>query len=338
MKQSQPKNILVINLKYLGDLIVSTAALRAIRCSFPESKITVLVKDDYKDVLLGNKSIDEIIAYDFRIKKQKGLDRLKSEFSFLKKLRSLNFDAVVSLQAGDRYVLWAFLSGAKIRVAPIQNNFGFLLTGKAKVYEDTISYLDYYLKVAEKFGAKIISRKTEFILDEMFRDSIDNFLLANIFLPQNKIIGIHPGASEPTKMWPLENYLKLIELINENSNTKVIVFLGPAEKQNPILNEMLMSRIIFADTSENIQQLAWFLSKCSLLICNDSGARHLAAALKVPTITLFPDDKIIPWKFYSEEEKQFFLLGKRNVSDLNKSFLDSISIEEVLRKVEEIMN
>lgn len=317
---------------------MSTAAIRAIKQSFPDSVIALLVRSEYKDVLLGNKYIDGIITYDLSIKKIKGWERLKTEFNFVKYLRDKKYDAVVSLQAGDRYVFWSFFSGAKVRVAPIENNFGFLLTTKAKVFEEKISYLDYYLKIAEAFGAEIVTKKLDFTPDEKYRNWVEEFLFTKKILPQDKIIGIHPGASEPTKMWPIENYLQLVDIISKDVNTKVILFLGPMEKKKSIFNDVLKNKVVVADTSESIQHLAWLLSKCGLLICNDSGARHLAAALKTPTITLFPDDKLIPWKFYTEEEKQFFILGKRNTSNPGKPFLDSITVEDVFHKVKEILS
>ncbi|KAF0142709.1 MAG: lipopolysaccharide heptosyltransferase [Stygiobacter sp.] len=317
---------------------MSTAAIRAIKQSFPESVITLLVRSEYKDVLSGNKNIDGIITYDLSIKKIRGWERLKTEFNFVKYLRGKKYDAVVSLQAGDRYVFWSFFSGAKVRVAPIENNFGFLLTTKAKVFEEKISYLDYYLKIAEAFGAEIVTKKLDFTLDEQLENWAAEFLNAKGISAQDKIVGIHPGASEPTKMWSIENYLKLVDIISKDVNTKVILFLGPMEKKKSIFNDVLKSKVVVADTSESIQHLAWLLSKCSLLICNDSGTRHLSAALKIPTITLFPDDKIVPWKFYTEEDGQFFILGKRNTSNPGKTFLDSITVEEVFQKVKEILN
>lgn len=317
---------------------MSTAAIRAIKQSFPESVITLLVRSEYKDVLSGNKNIDGIITYDLSIKKMRGWERLKTEFNFVKYLRGKKYDAVISLQAGDRYAFWSFFSGAKVRVAPIENNFGFLLTTKAKVFEEKISYLDYYLKIAEAFGAEIVTKKLDFTLDEQLENWAAEFLNAKGISAQDKIVGIHPGASEPTKMWSIENYLKLIDLIGIDANTKVILFLGPMEKKKSIFNDVLKSKVVVADTSGSIHHFAWLLSKCSLLICNDSGARHLAAALKTPTITLFPDDKIVPWKFYTEEEKQFFILGKRNTSNPGKTFLDSITVEQVFQKVKEILS
>jgi len=337
MKQSQPKNILVINLKYLGDLIVSTVALRAIRSSYPESKITVLVKDDYKDVLRGNKNIDEIISYDFSIKKLKGFARLKSEFNFLKNLRSYKFDAVVSLQAGDRFVFWSFLSGAKIRVAPIQNSFSFLLTHKADVYEDTISYMDYYLKIAQEFGAKRDGEATDFVLEEKYTSWSKAELNEKDVSNNCKLICIHPGAGEDSRKWKIENYAALIKKISTETSCRVMILLGPQELKQKTMFESIASCNSVIDVSGNIQHLAWVLKKASLLIAMDSGARHLAAALKIPTLTLIPDDKVTTWQFYDEVDNHFFISGKRNTLNPANQFLDMIEVDAVFNKVKKIV-
>lgn len=335
MKKTTPKNILLINFKYFGDLIVSTPAIRSIKTEYPSAKLTLLTRQEYSNVLQGYEFLDEIISFNPSVKKQKGLKRIKQELNFIKMLRSKKFDSAISLQAGDRYVFWTYFSGASIRVAPIQNKFAFLLTGKVNVYEEKISYLDYYSKIAEAFGATIISKKTDFPLNADFSKWTYDFLNRNKISKDDSIIGLHPGASEPTKKWPIENYLKVCESLAEKH--KVILFLGPAEKELFRIDEKYKELITIADTSENIQHLAWLISKCSLLICNDSGARHLSAALKVPTITLFTDDKIVPWKFYSEEDKQYFILGKRNTINISNPYLDGIKVEDVLKKIRDIL-
>ncbi|MDP3445187.1 MAG: glycosyltransferase family 9 protein, partial [Ignavibacteria bacterium] len=96
--------------------------------------------------------------------------------------------------------------------------------------------------------------------------------------------------------------------------------------------------IVLCDTSDNIHKLGAILEKSKLLICNDSGVRHLAATLKIKTITLFPEDKIDSWKFYTDEEKQYFIVGKRNLDDPANSYLDGINVSEVIQKAEELLN
>lgn len=337
-KRASPQKILVINTKYLGDLIVSTPALRALRKSFPAALITLLVRSEYKDVLAGNPNIDEIIAFDFSIKTIKGWGRLKAEYAFVKLLRREKFDTVISLQSGDRYAQWAFLSGAGRRVAPEKQNLSFLLTDKVKVYEDTISYLDYYLKLVLASGALENGRKTEFILDENNRGWLSGFLDNHGIKNEDTVVAIHPGASEPTKIWPLENFINLIDRLLENPGMKIILLLGPAElKLAGCFGNGKKGKIITADTSDSIQKLALLIARSDLFISNDSGARHIAAALDIPSITLFPEDKTSAWKFYEDLGSQHFIKGKRNSGEHEKSFLGSIDPATVYSKAIEIL-
>jgi len=337
MNSFSPKNILIINLKFLGDLIVTTAAIGAIREKYPESKITVLVRKQYKDVLNGSKNINEIIYYDQSKKGEKGLARLINEIKFVGLLRKYKFDSVVSLQAGDRYVLWSFFSGAKIRVGPVENNFSFLLTHKADVYENTNSFWDYYLQLAKTFGADPQNRKTEFALNNIYLQPVEDFFSANDIDKRDIIICIHPGAGESSRKWKIENYPALIKKILEQTDLKIIFTLGPQEKEQEYIFESLADSRVVLHKSDKVQELAWIISKSSLVIGMDSGARHLAAALKIPSLSLFPEDLIKTWWFYKEEDKQFILIGKRNKSDKEHHFLDNISVEEVFKKTIQIL-
>jgi ADP-heptose:LPS heptosyltransferase len=331
------KNILVINTKYLGDLIVCTPALRALRKSFPNSRISILVRNEYKNVLSGNPNINEILSIDFSLKKIKGIARLKAELDFVKMLRSKKYDTVISLQSGDRFVEWAFFSGAKERIAPKKQNLSFLLSKKVEVYEDTISYLEYYLKIVEAFGAKPDGKKTELYLDEKFQNWFSKFNLQNNIGAEDILVCIHPGASEPSKIWPFGNFEKLIEKLSTLNKVKIVLFAGPAEKSF-IEQYQSLENIILADTSEDIQQLAWLINSSDLFIAHDSGARHIAAALNVLTITLMPEDNISAWKFYDTLANQYFIIGKRNKINPQKMFLDCISVDVVFHKIKELLS
>ncbi len=337
MKPLEPQNILIINIKYLGDLIVATAAISAIRTAYSSAKITVLVRNQYKDVLAGNKNIDEIISFDLANKEKKGFAKLNSEIKFIKYLRSKRFDSVVSLQAGDRYVLWSFLSGAKYRVGPIENSMSFLLTHIADVFENKNSFLDYYLCIARTFGAETKNRQTDFVLNQNYKNGMEEFYVLNKLKKTDQIICIHPGAGESSRKWKLENYPLLINKIVSETNCKVIFTLGPQEFKYKVFFDSIINHRVFVHISENVHDLAWLISNSALLIGMDSGARHLAAALKIPSLSLFPEDLLSTWWFYEEDNKQFKLIGNRNKIDNENQFLDNISVEDVFEKTIKIL-
>lgn len=331
--------ILIINYKYLGDLIVCTPAIRAIRKSFHDSKITLLARKEYSSVLQSNPNIDEIIWFDSATKKLNGITRIKAELDFIKLLRKKKFNCVISLQAGDRYTQWAFLTGAQKRVGPEKQKLNFLLTDKVDVFEDTISYREYYLRIAEHAGATRDGNNLEYYIDKKLEEWRREFFISNSLDKIGELIAIHPGASEPTKVWPIEKYFEVIDKLLVKENRKIILLIGPAEKQLITEHKLASNKnIVLCDTSDNIHKLGAVLEKSKLLICNDSGARHLAAALGIKTITLFPEDKIGSWKFYAEEEKQYFIIGKRNLENPSNYFLDGIDVSTVIQKAEELLN
>lgn len=331
------KNILIINLKYLGDLIVTTPAIKAIREKYSEAKITVLVRKPYKDILAGNNDIDEIIYYDLSNKEKRGFAKIKSEIDFVIQLRSKKYDAVISLQAGDRYALWAFLCGAKFRVGPIENNMAFLFTHRAQVYENKSSFMDYYLELAASFGAEPKSKQTFYVLNQAFLKTVEDFFSHKNISPNDRYVCIHPGAGEASRKWNLNNYPLLINKILDQTEYKIVFTIGPQEYINQPYFESLSNSRVIVQYSNNVQELAWVISKSEILIGMDSGARHLAAALKIPSLALFPKDMVATWWFYEESDKQFYIAGNRNRTDKENEFLDGINADEVFEKAMDII-
>ncbi|MEW6654337.1 MAG: glycosyltransferase family 9 protein, partial [Bacteroidota bacterium] len=238
---------------------------------------------------------------------------------------------------GDRYVLWSFFSAAKFRVGPIKNNLAFLLTHKANVYENRINFMDYYLEIARTFGAEADSRQTDFVLNPAFSKCVDDYFSEKNILESDKIICIHPGAGESSRKWKLDNYPLLVKKIIEETEYKIIFTIGPQEHKHRTIFEPLTNSRVLIHYSENVHELAWVINKAALLIGMDSGARHLAAALNIPSLALFPEDMIAAWWFYKEENKQFYLAGKRNNGDKENQFLDKINVETVFEKAVQIL-
>ncbi|MDH7605166.1 MAG: glycosyltransferase family 9 protein [Melioribacter sp.] len=327
--------ILVINIKYLGDLIISTPALRALRNSYLNAEIIVMVRNGFEDVLKYNPYINGIITFNPQIKGKKSIKKLIEGIKFFFKIRKEKFDVVIALHPGDRIAFLSWLSQAKIRIAPRKQNFSFLLNKKVDVLEDSISYIDYYNKIIESFNVKVDSKTTEFFISEKEIKWAEEFFINNC-LNDKEVLCIHPGASEPSKVWKKENFIKLINLLKQKSSLKILLISGPAD--------ILVCNAILSDTqdiifyySESILNTAALLKKSSLLLTHDTGTRHLAIALKVPVLALMPDDNSKCWDFYSEEERHYSLIGKRIKND-NESFLSNIQVEQVYDKIGEILN
>lgn len=334
MEDNRVINIVVISIKYLGDLIVQSSAFKSLRNSYPNANIYLVARKEFADVFKFAPYFNKIIPVDMSVKKEKGIKRMTSEIRILKSIRSLKPDLVVNMQSGDRYTLWAWLSGAAQRVAPKKQGLSFLNNVKVDIEEDTISYLDYYLKLAESSGAEVINKKTEFFVNDDHLAWSKKYLLENGIDSKSLLIGIHPGAADDSRIPSLDFYNSLINEILSGYNPTIIVFSTAKEKQMAgALIKNRNEKTVIADTSESIHNFAALVRQCTLCIVNDSGARHICAAVGVPTLCFIPEDKISTWNFYSASDGHHFIAGKRQFMPNEKATLGDLSISDALNKI-----
>ncbi|MEG8947190.1 glycosyltransferase family 9 protein [Rosettibacter firmus] len=328
--------ILVVNIKYFGDLIISTPAIRSLHKKYPDSEIVVLVRKGFEDVFKNNPYVNSILTFDPEIKGNRSLRSLVEGIKLISKIRKENFDVFIALHPGDRVALLAWLSKAKIRIGPHKQTFSFLFNKKVDVYEDTISYIEYYNKIVSEFNVEIESNETEFFISENEINWANNFLSENNLL-NDKFICIHPGASEPSKIWKTENFIELINLLINKSKLKILVLSGPNDKKIvDSINAKLINNSVKYFYSDSILKTAALIKKSLLLVTHDTGTRHLAVALKIPVLALLPEDNSLCWNFYSEDDGHFSLFGKR-IKNENEAYLNYINVNDVYKKIGEIL-
>ncbi|MCX7797426.1 MAG: glycosyltransferase family 9 protein [Melioribacter sp.] len=327
--------ILVVNIKHLGDLIISTAPLNALRKKYPLAEISVLVREEFKDVFRYNPNINKVLTFNTSLKGKKNLKKLIDGIKLILKIRKERFDVFIALHPGDRIAFLAWFSGAKIRIAPRKQTFHFLYNCKVDIYEDTISYIDYYNKIISAFDVKDIHKETEFFISDEEEEWSKEFFIENQ-LNNFKIVCIHPGASESSKIWAAENFVNLIKLLTKKNDIKILLLSGPNDKKicEEILKEIKSDYLVYYE-SRSILKSAALLKKSFLLVTNDTSTRHLAVALKIPVIALLPEDNVKCWDFYSVQQKHFTFIGKR-INDNGYKYLGFINVEDVYKKIEEI--
>lgn len=333
--------ILVVNIKFLGDLVVSTPAVRSLRKAYPDSEIVLIVRKGFEEVFNNNHHINRIIIFDPELKGNSSFSKFLSGIKFIFQLRKEKFDVVISLHPADRVALWAWFSGANIRIAPSKQSLSFLINNKVAVDENSISYLEYYNKIVTAFRVNIDSNKTELFLSEKDISFAGEFLREKNYSSEKILIGIHPSASEPTKIWPNEKFSELIKMLTQNKKIFIIVFEGPQDKE--IIEELKSSfsnnsSVIFV--RETLSRVFALIKMCNLILTHDTGTRHIAVAIGTHVLALLPDYNIKFWNFYSESDNHHFILGKRNIPSNDKSakpFLDGIDVDDVHKKIESIL-
>ena len=226
-------------------------------------------------------------------------------------------------------------------IAPRKQSFGFLFNRLVDVEEDTISYLEYYNRIFEAYIGKACPTKTEFFIPKPEEKWADDFLIENKIASNNIIIGIHPGASEPTKIWKSENFVDLINHLNEKEYITVLLIEGPQDKNIcDEISQKLNNKTYIRFTSTGITKTAALIKKCKLFITHDTGTRHLSVAVETPVLALLPEDNLKYWNFYNALRNYHSLIGRRYIADQNSqriAYLDGISVNDVYQKVGEIL-
>jgi ADP-heptose:LPS heptosyltransferase len=302
------------------------------------------MRKGYKSILEYDKNIDKIIEFDLNfIRKLKGYDRVKAELNFFRNIRNQRYDLIINFHPADRLALWSFFSGAKYRVGYSDQAFNYFFNIKIPTIEESKSYLEYYLDTLYSIGVPVIDKKTYISIDDKYEEEAEKYFAAN-FEKNDKIVGIHPGASRMDKVWELEKYSELANSLIKN-NFKVLLFKGPDDSEiiTGIQKNYINEKVMLADTSKSMSYLGALMKRCTLIICNDSASSHLASAMNIKTIILISQEKKHCWKIYDESEGMWYLFGEMcsDCSDgvcKGSKCLKEIPVSKVLKKVMECIN
>ena len=290
--------ILVIRVDGIGDLLNSTPAIALLRENYPSAEITVLARPLNASVLIGNPNVDRILIFD-RDEKHRGV---LAQFQFYRELRRERYQLVVAMQTAMWSHLVAFLSGARYRLGRYQKRFKSILTHawRGRYRKGETHEVDRNLELVRLICDGEGQQKLVFHL------SPDEIATAKAQLAswgiggESFLIGIHPGGSSFDKRWPEKQYAELADRLAHHYNAAILLFQGPGEAAltNNIQKTMQVRAITHAP--ETIRELGALLSCCDLVVCNDSGPMHLAAALDVPTVAIFGPTDHVAWHPLSE--------------------------------------
>lgn len=257
--------ILIIRLSSMGDILLATPLIRSIKNQNPAVEIDFVVKDEFIEVIKNNPHLTNIFRY----------SKLSSEKQeLINSLKSRNYETVIDLQNNRRSSeVTSRLHTKTFRFK--KNHFKkFLLVNfKINLLEN---FPQIPIRYAEAAGIELDDEGLEIFTD----DVADTNLKLN-----EKYIGLCPGAKHFTKRWPKEYFIELGKNL-ESNGFKVVLLGGKDERET--LNEMAGE---FKEPinlcNDSILKTAADMKMCSLIYTNDSGAMHLACAVKVPVIAFF---------------------------------------------------
>jgi heptosyltransferase-2 len=279
------KKILIIRFSSLGDIVLTTPVVEALKSIFPQSQISFLTKIQYSDALRNDPRIFSLLEFDPHGKHKgiSGFSRLLSD------LRSYDFDLLVDLHANWRSFLIRHLIKSKIKLKYNKRLLSrFMMVYFKSLKIKPIHTIDSYLKVLKKIQIQAPNRTPMIFLNQDDVAFVEYFLLEERVKKDDIIIGVHPGARWETKRWDEEKFKQVCQTLTSKLECRIILFgdAGDEKLIEKISKDMPDAKLIKA-TGLSLGKFMSLIERCDCLVTNDSGPMHVAQALQVPVVTIF---------------------------------------------------
>ncbi|MGQ9517428.1 MAG: glycosyltransferase family 9 protein [Anaerolineae bacterium] len=299
--------ILVVKLADIGDVITSTPALRALRQTYPDARLDILVTPHSAPALTGTGLVDTVIRFDkFQFDRPADALRpasLRTAIGLAADLRRRRYDAVVILHhltlpfGRLKYAALATATGAKYR-AGLDNGHGWFLTHRARdAGFGTLHEVQYWLQAVETLGAttKDISLAAPY-LEEAEAWAEQRLAQWSAESGRRPFVVIHPGSGgySLARRWPIERFAELARALSRKFGLDVVFVGTPADNVDELERRYHGTALNLAGQT-TLPQLAAVLRRAALFIGADSGVMHLAAAAGTPVIALFGPTNADAW-------------------------------------------
>jgi heptosyltransferase-2 len=278
-------NILVWLPSPMGDAILCTPALRAIRKRFASSKITFFASPVVQQVFTPCSFTDAWL-----VQKKEGV------FAAAGMFRKQKFTRVIMFKNSFGSAIACWLAGISVRTGYARDGRGILLTEKlypprlSSGEYKPISIVDYYLAVAAKLGADIKDKSIELSVEPADREKL-KIKLPVVFNTKGPLVILVPGAAAgPSKRWPADKFAETADHLAEKYNATVVLSVAPNADEKTIAEKIVNAAkskpINLGNTPVGLGELKALIALADLVICNDTGPRHIAIGLKRKVITL----------------------------------------------------
>jgi heptosyltransferase I len=285
------QNILLIKPSSLGDIVMALPALSSLRRSFPQARISWLIRPEFAPIIEGHPHLDEIILFDRKALAQAWRDRtaFRQLTDLVSRLRRSRFDAVLDLQGLFRTGSLAWLSGCKRRFGPVwrKEMAHLFYTTKIPPRMEWVHVIDYYRKLIEAMGGSDLG--VEFVLPEK-PAAVES---AQTLLSQQKIdldryAVIIPGSAQVSKCWPADRFAALADRLASEHGLAVVA--TGSKSESPMVEQIQrLAKHPIANLAgrTSLPELVEVLRRTRLVVSNDTGPGHIAAALGRPLVMMF---------------------------------------------------
>lgn len=290
-RPAEIKKILFIRTDRIGDMVLSTPAIRSLKRKYPQARLTVLASPSNHALLRHNPDVDEVVIFDAL-----SINDPRKVLRLLQRLRHSGFDAVVDpLVSHDlKTALIAFVTGAPVRV-------GFAGSGREVFFSRSLPgmdakrhIVDLTLDLMMELGAAEPERAPRIALTQPEITWARGWVKINN--PEDRpVVGVHPGAHYPSQRWPVEHYATLAVALQREHRCRVVLTGGPADHEWIDRIRHASSETLAVYRAADLRKAAALMSQFHVMVCNNSGPLHLAAAFDVPTVSFMGPTNALRW-------------------------------------------
>jgi ADP-heptose:LPS heptosyltransferase len=296
------KRILIVRQHdQLGDLLIATPAIRAVRKRFPNAFIAVVAREYTAPILECNPYVDEVITFYEKLWRW----NIRKAISFWRSLRgdhgfecaivlntisrSLSSD-LIALLSRARYIVGSdHLSHDASRPETIYNVISHRSAGQ-------MTEISRNIEIVQTLGAEMNDFEYDLVLKDAEVIEAERNFQTLIINPRKDIVGVHFGALNPSRCFPLDILARIIDWTIENYDVEIVLIVSPNEIQRrEYLVSQLSHKVHFAPVMP-LRVMAAFMRHLSLFICNDTGTLHIASSQRVPTVSFHSSSDPAIWK------------------------------------------
>lgn len=327
------KKILCIKPRGIGDIILSTIVLENLKAALPHSEIHYLTEEFAKRAVENNPYVSKVLTY----------NRNKFVLSAIRKLRKEKYDLVFDFWSNPKTAQITFLSGAKYRVGFGYRGRKYAYNIKAEPGDKNVHAAEANLQLLNATNIPVFSRNILFYLTEDEKQNAINYFKQK-FNKDDLIIGIIPSGGWASKRCDSEKWIEFCQKISENLKNKFLILWGPGDENDAIqIYSNLGDKSVLAPQTK-VGEMAGLISQCDLIIANDSGPMHIAAALKIPTLGIFgPTNPKMQGPYSSNsdyviKDDLHCIVCNKLVCPYNHECMKELDSMEILTKINKLFN
>ncbi len=269
--------ILLIKLRAIGDVLLSTAVLPDVKAAFPGAAVDFLTEKFCAGVLEGNPAVSTLLVFD---------PKTEGSLDLIGRVRRNRYDLVIDLFGNPRSALLSLLSGAGVRVG---YRFNWRTVCYNRVVEPrggTVHNVEFNRDALRRIDIPTGSGRPFFPLDPVAEGLAEDFLRRQVSVGE-RIVALNAGGGWISKRWRPEQFAALGRKISGADGSRILVLWGPGEEADAVTVCREIGPAAILPPATTLKQLASLLKRSALLVTNDSGPMHIAAALGVSVVAIF---------------------------------------------------